>query len=127
MRSSRWLLLLLLAGMAALNLWVTFARSTIPLDVHGEVTEVDLRFEKHRGVDDVYLVTVGGRTIHVDTAIGRRIREGDHLSKDAWTRALHTPRGTLELGPSRDLERMMVVMPVVVLTGVVVARRRRDP
>lgn len=129
MRSPSWALLALLAVLAVGNLWVTLTRSTIPLAIEGQVTDVELRFEKRRGVDDVYLVTVADRVLHVDTAIGRRIRTGDRLSKDAWSRTLSTPRGPVRLTPSRDARRMAAVMPLIGLAGVFLllrAYRRAD-
>lgn len=128
-------LALLLAALllAAGNLWITLARSTIPLRLDARVSDIELRFEKNRGVDDVYLVTVGDRTIHVDTAIGPQLEVGDHLRKDRWERHLHTGDRTIPLSPSRDFRRMLAAMPLVAVAVAVLAllprfvapRRRR--
>ncbi len=118
MRLPKAVLATLLVVFAAGNVWATLQRSTIPLALDGTVTAIDLRFEKERGVDDVYLVTLDGeRTIHVDTAIGRQLAWGDRVSKQRWDRTLSTPRGPVPLTPSRDTRRMLVVMALVVLAG----------
>lgn len=116
-------LLLLLAALvlAAGNLWVTLARSTIPLTLDGRISDIELRFEKTRGVDDVYLVSIGDRTIHVDAAIGPQLEVGDHLRKDRWERHLHADDGMIPLSPSRDFRRMLAAMPLVAVAVAVLA------
>lgn len=95
------------------NLWVTLARSTIPLHIDGRVSDIELRFEKNPGVDDVYLVTVGDRTIHVDAAVGPRLGVGNRLRKDRWERHIHVDDRAIPLSPSRDFRRMLGAMPLV--------------
>ena len=102
---------------AVLNVGSTFARSTIPYAMHGQIEQIELRFEKHRGVDDVYLVTVAGRAYHVDRAVGIRLERGDRIDKQAWSTRLRTPRETVRLRPSADARRMTAVMPVAVLAA----------
>jgi hypothetical protein len=109
---------LLVAGVcvfAAMNVGSTLGRSTIPYAIHGDIEGIEVRFEKHRGVDDVYLVTVGGRTLHVDRAVGVRLTRGEHVDKESWSTSLRTDDGTVRLRPSADVRRMAAVMPLVVL------------
>jgi hypothetical protein len=110
--------LLLLTGavlLAGANIWITLSRSTIPLALDGEIREVEVRLEKNPGIDDVYLVSVDGRRIHVDRAVGIRLRSGMQVSKAAWDRVLRTSRGPVPLRPSQDTRRMVAAMPLIVL------------
>lgn len=125
-------LLVAALALAAGNLWVTLARSTIPLAIDGRISDIELRFEKTRGVDDVYLVSVGDRTIHVDAAVGPKLEVGDHLRKTRWERHLHTDDRTIPLSPSRDFRRMLATMPLVLIAVTVLLLLprfvgRRDP
>lgn len=100
-----------------INVGITFARSTIPYALHGRIEAIDLKFEKHPGVDDVYLVTINGRSYHVDRAVGVRLDQSDRIDKQAWSASLRTPRETVRLRPSADARRMTAVMPVAVLAA----------
>ncbi len=104
-----WLILSFCLG----NLVVTFHRSGIPVKLEGTVTKIEMRREKHPGLDDVYLVRVGDRTMHLDTDLGRHIRKGDRVSKRRWQSTLQTPRGPVRLHPSKDFWRMLIWMPVL--------------
>jgi hypothetical protein len=97
------------------NGYETLRRSTIPLAVDGRVESLEVRREKHPGVDDVHLLVVGGRTIHVDAAVARAVERGAELHKDAWSATLRVDAAPRRLSPSRDTTGMMVVMPVVLL------------
>ena len=125
MRSpSSWLLAVAVV-LAAGNLWATFRRSGIPLALDGRVERIDVRQEKHPGVDDVPIVTIAGREIHLDPKVAAQIRKGDTLSKAAWSAELATPRGTVQLSTSRDFRRMLIAMPLLVVLAVSVRGRRK--
>lgn len=97
------------------NLAVTLHRSLIPISLEGVITDVEIRFEKHRGVDDVYLISVNDRRLHVDASAGAALKVGDHVRKRPLSPVLETPRGKVPLRPSRDFTRMLVVMPLTML------------
>ncbi|RNL62649.1 hypothetical protein EFK50_12900 [Nocardioides marmoriginsengisoli] len=119
MRSPRsfWAALtLLLVGVAfaALAAWSMVARSTIPLALDGTVTSIELRHEKHPGVDDVWMVGFdddGPR--HLDRAVAALLTEGDRVRKDAWSRTLVVDGETHDVALSDDARRMLVLAPVV--------------
>lgn len=94
-------------------------RSAVPLSFDGPVEKIEVRREKHPGLDDVHLVTIGGRTLHVDAGVAGTLREGDRASKHAWSWRLSTPRGEVTLGLSNDARGMLVAMPLLVLLSCV--------
>lgn len=98
---------------AALAVWATAARSTIPLEWHGTVTRVEVRQEKHPGIDDAWFVAVDGEETHVDASVGRIVREGARVDKDRWDRTLRVDGVAYPLRYSRDARRMLVVAPSV--------------
>jgi hypothetical protein len=54
------LLLVAVVLFAALAAWSLAVRSTIPMALDGAVTGIEIRQEKHPGVDDVWLVAIDG-------------------------------------------------------------------
>ncbi|MGD9647201.1 MAG: hypothetical protein AB7U73_15930 [Pirellulales bacterium] len=109
--------ILLLAG----NLWVTAARSTIPLAIDGRVTALEVRHEKHPGADDVCFVTLdNGSVLHVDTEVFRAIQKGEHLHKSVWQRTLDHGDAIVSLDCSADARGMWRVMSVALAAIVVV-------
>lgn len=125
MRSPNALLLLLLVACCVGNLWTTFQRSGIPLAVEGVVQQIEVRAEKHAGVDDVHLVTIGGATWHLDAAIATRLQVGDRVAKSAFSTRLEVGDRVLQLHPDCDFWRMLVALPVVLVGGWLLLRRRR--
>jgi hypothetical protein len=97
------------------NLAVPLLRSTIPLGLDGTVTKIQNRVEKHPGIDDVHLVTIGGQTLVMDRAVAGHLDVGDTVQKDAWSRTLRTQRETVKLSPSSDVWGMVITMPLVIL------------
>ena len=124
MRSPRTYLIALVLVLAAGNFWATFHRSGIPVGLSGRVERVEVRHEKHPGRDDVHLVTVAGCEVHLDADVASLVREGDDISKSAWSTQLTTPRGTQELGVSKDFQRMTIAMPLMIGLGLLLLRRR---
>jgi hypothetical protein len=119
--------LAVVAGAAAfclLNLWVTFHRSLIPVGLNGVVTEIETRFEKDPGTDDVVLIHVDDEAIQVDPQVARRLDEGQRVSKLPFTTAIETSSGYVRLRPSTDFKRMLFVMPAM-LALIVYALTRR--
>ena len=127
MPTPRKVLLLLILLTALGNLFSTLHRSAIPLGLEGTVSRVELRHEKHPRVDDVHLVWLGGRAVHLDPAIAEQLRAGDRISKKPGQAHLPTPRGPLRLPLSRDFKGMAVLMPLMVLiaAGLVVGQTAR--
>lgn len=125
MRSPSALLLALAAVLCCGNLWVTFHRSGIPVALDGYVERIEVRREKHPGLDDVHLVKVAGSVTHLDANVAGLLHEGDRLDKRAWSTELVTPRGTRRLGLSRDFWRMLIAMPLLAGLAVLLLRRGR--
>jgi hypothetical protein len=126
-------LLSMAIGLAAVNLWNAAVRSTIPLALHGKITEIELRREKHPGKDDVFVLRVdSGITIHIDAQLAQELEVGQRLDKIAWQTDLEVVRdgdestSKLSLKWSRDYYGMCVAMPLVLIvyavTSVVVIR-----
>jgi hypothetical protein len=105
----------LLVALCLGNLVVTLSRSLIPLGVDGVVSSLEVRHEKHPGLDDVHLLWMGNRARQIDAEIATSLRSGDRIHKKAWARSLQTPRGALPLAPSRDFKGMLMVMPLLIL------------
>lgn len=89
----------------------------IPLELNGVVSRLEIRHEKHPGIDDIYLVTIGGRRYHVDRTVGPRLLPGAEITKRRWSKLLETSDGTVQLRASRDAYSMLVAMPVVAIVG----------
>ncbi|MEZ6009988.1 MAG: hypothetical protein R3F05_19815 [Planctomycetota bacterium] len=58
----------------------------------------------------------------MDADVAGALREGDRVSKQAWSWSLSTPREQVRLGPSNDARGMLVAMPLLVLLGLVALR-----
>lgn len=106
-------LLVLLLGLS--NLWTTLHRSGFPVRMEGTVSRIEIRHEKHPTWDDVYLVWLGRRAVHLDMPIAQALRVGDRVSKRRWEFHMETPRGRLPLSVSKDFKGMAVLMPLLLL------------
>lgn len=104
---------LLGVGFAALAVWATAARSAIPLAWDGTVTRVEVRHEKHPGVDDAWFVSVDGEETHVDAYVASLVREGVRVEKDRWERTLRVDGAAHPLRYTRDARRMLLVAPAI--------------
>jgi hypothetical protein len=111
--SPRTAVLVIAALLAAGNLAETFRRTTIPLAIEGAVTDEKMFFEKQRGVDDIHLVTIGDRTLHVTKPVAELMEIGDRVQKQAWSRSISVNGERSRLSPSQDFLGMLIVMPVV--------------
>lgn len=101
---------------AALAAWNLVERSTIPTELDGTVTAIELRHEKHPGVDDVWMVAVGDdRPRHVDTDVAALLVEGDRVEKDAWDNTLSVNGESHRLALSDDARAMLIFAPLVAL------------
>ncbi len=113
----------------ALGAWALVERSTIPWRLDGKVTWVEVREEKHPGVDDAWYVTVDGKARHWDSALATTLNEGDRVSKDRWDRSLSVNGEATMLRLSDDARSMLVVFPVLSATAFALAwtKRRTRP
>ena len=91
---------------AGVGAWSAWARSSIPMAIDAEVTSLEVRTEKHPGVDDVWLVGLDGETHHLDAAVARRLPVGARVSKDRFARAMTVDGDRVELAPSDDAGAM---------------------
>lgn len=95
------------------NLWFAAARSMIPLALNARIFTKERLPEKHKGVDDVYLLKVaGGKTLQVDQAVYEAVDEGESLQKSAWSTELQLDAERIELRWSPDMKGMSWVMPL---------------
>ena len=117
MRSHRVPLAVLLVLLCGANLAVTFLRSGIPHELRGRVDGFERMVEKHPGLDDVYLVQIEGRTIHLDTELACLFIPGTVVEKPAWGTQMQLRGRPVKLKPSRDFRGMAVVMPLALLLG----------
>ena len=126
MRSPRTLLLLLATAFAVTNIAVTIHRSLIPVGLDGQVVRVDVLHEKHPGIDDVGLLHVAARRIHVDAGVARHVADGASVTKRPWSSTLLVDGQPVPIGLSGDATAMLCVMPLTVLTvaAAAVAGRR---
>jgi len=128
------LLLVIMAVLfAALGAWSLAARSTIPLALDGTVTQVEVREEKHPGVDDVWMVSIDGEPRHLDSELAAELEVGDRIRKDRWETHLDVNDATRDLVLSDDARAMFGVAPLSLLLAALLAlpgrwftsRRRR--
>ena len=108
--------------LASGNLWETFRRSTVPLELNGRVEMIEVRREKHPGVDDVHLVAIEGRTIHVDEAFAMHLDLGMRVVKRGWSTQVTVNGRDVTIHPSRDFYGMAIVMPLLLVILLVVLR-----
>lgn len=127
MRSPRGVIGILLVALCFGNLVETFRRSTIPLRLEGQVDAVEVRREKHPGLDDVHLLWIKGRGIHVDARVAEHLRQGDRISKSRWSSVLQTPRGPVTIRISKDFRGMVGTMWIVGWMGIWLLSRRKGP
>ena len=118
-------MLLLCALLGAANLVLTLSRSLIPFALDGTVKDIVWRYEKHIGLDDVFLLTVGGRTIQVDAQVAWALQPGDHVSKPAFARTAQVNGAAVRLTASREFWRMAIAMPLIVVICALLTRRKR--
>lgn len=117
----------LLVGLGA---WTFVARSTLPLSLDGTVTSVEVRHEKHPGVDDVWMVTLDDDAPrHLDRDVARLLEPGDRVRKTAWSATLHVDEAVHDVGLSRDARVFLDFSPALVVAaaglGVLATRRSR--
>lgn len=121
MRSARGLLLALLMVGCAANIGLTLRRGLVLSALDGEVSRIEVRHEKHPGVDDVYIVTVGSRTRVVDAEIARALSEGDIVNKEPFDMHLVVSGDRKVATPmSRDATGTLVAMPALLGLGALV-------
>ena len=110
---------------AVLAAWSLAARSAIPLNLHGTVTQVEVREEKHPGVDDVWMVYIDDDPRHLDAELAADLEVGDRISKDRWETDLVVNDAARELTLSDDARAMFGVAPLSVLLATLLALRGR--
>jgi len=116
-RGFTWAALALVATgvlFAALAAWALVERSAIPTELNGTVTTLELRHEKHPGVDDVWMVSIDdGDHRHVDTDVAVHLSEGARVQKDAWDSTLVIDGSAHQVELSKDAHAMLVLAPVL--------------
>ncbi len=124
------MLALLVTGvlLVVLGGWTLVARSTLPLSLDGTVTSVEVRHEKHPGVDDVWMVALDdAEPRHLDRDVARLLQRGDEVDKEAWSPTLTVDGVRHDVGPSRDARVFLALSPALLLAvaalGVVAIRR----
>lgn len=114
-------LIVLGISFAGTNVWFAAARSTIPLELHGNVTRTQRLIEKTPGVDDVYIVTLDlGRRIQVDGSVFDAMAANQAISKRAFTRLMEIDGKNIALSFSPDFRGMLWAMPLTVTVCVLI-------
>lgn len=120
----------LLIVLCATNLVVTLVRSTIPISIEGQLEDIEFLTEENPGIDDIYVLHIDDRQVHVDRAVAKQLASGVHVSKDAWSNDLTVGRfqnaRTVEVGPSDDFIGMLFVMPVTAMALAILLFSRRS-
>jgi hypothetical protein len=110
---------------AAAACWTVVDRSTIPSMVDATVTAVEVRPEKHPGVDDVWMVTFEGSSpMHIDAAVAARMSVGARVEKGRWEASMTVDGQPHDLRLSQEAHRMLLLAPLLalVLTGLALVR-----
>jgi hypothetical protein len=103
---------LLVAVLGALMVWQLAARSTIPMSLHGEVVSVRSA-DEHPGIDNAWFVRIADTTHQVDGEVGRLLRAGDRVDKDAWDRSLLLNGRPVQLELSEDSRAALWFAPTL--------------
>lgn len=117
---------------ASANIWFAAARSTIPLELHGNITQTERLIEKTPGIDDVYIVTLDlDRRIQVDSPVFDAVAAHQSVNKRAWSQTIEIDGKRIDLAWSSDFRGMLWAMPLtvaacVLLGMIAVGRRLRD-
>lgn len=119
--------LVVLMACAALVVWESVDRSTIPRSLDGTVSTIDRRTEDNPGQDDAWFVRVGSRTVRMDQDLAQRLNEGDVVSKDAWSRDLQINGNQTRITLSPDAGGALWFAPVLVLVGAALTWLVRRP
>ncbi|HVM16808.1 MAG TPA: hypothetical protein VM290_04460 [Gaiellaceae bacterium] len=101
------------ATLAALGLAAMAARGLYGVAVAGVVTRIEVRHEKRPPVDDVHLLHLDGRVVHVDGRVADAVRVGDRVEKGVLETRLRVEGEAVPLAPSVDLRRSLVALPVL--------------
>lgn len=114
-------LLLLGIAFAAGNVGFAAMRSTIPTELHGNVTRKQRLLEKHPGVDDVCMITLGDhRPIQVDRSVFDLVKVSQSVDKRAWAKIMEVDGKETTLEWSADFYGMLWAMPLTMAVCVVV-------
>ena len=131
-RRAAAVLLALAVAFAVTAVVATVNRSLIPRGLNGTVERIEVRTEKHVGIDDVWLVLIDRDVIHVDAATAAHLKEGATVQKDAWGTTLTIDGQARDLRLSDDARAMLWVIPLTLLCAAGAAaaaiwRGRRRP
>ena len=130
MRSPRTFVVAATLALCLGNLAFSFLRSTIPIALDGTVENVEFLTSKNRGIDDIYVLHVDGRHLHVDKEVAQQLDSNARVFKESWSSELTVGEGssarTVELQPSPDFIGMLVAMPVTALVIAALLRSNRD-
>lgn len=113
MRLPSLIVLAVAAALAIANVYTTLHRSLIPVSLNDRIGKVEVRLEKHIGIDDVSLLHAGDRVIHIDNKLAKKLDKGDWLRKGRWSRKLEVSGKKITLGTSSDFKGMLVAMPII--------------
>ena len=100
------------------NVMETMSRTFVPTSIAASVTDVEVRREKHAGLDDVYLIHFSDGTVrHAEGSVFASLHVGALVEKDAWSGMMTIDGEAVELEWSDDVRGMVVLMPWI-LVGV---------
>lgn len=127
-RTAVVLLLAMAFIFSELGAWSLAERSTIPISLDGTITDIEVRSEKHPGVDDVWIVWINGTGHHLDAAIASEMSVGEDVSKERWQKHLVVDGAKRPVSLSGEARAMLYLSPVMMLLCAALAlpRRTRD-
>jgi hypothetical protein len=115
----------LIATLCAGALWSLFLRSGIPYELDGTVVDIEVGTEKLAGIDDVWIVQIDERRVHLDYPFARALVRNQLIHKGAWSRTADIVAGDdIHLTPSREFWGMAATAAVLAATLWALARMR---
>ncbi len=131
----RYVLAMALIGalLICFDIWCTHTRSLIPLSISETVVDMELREEKHHGIDDVCLIRTSDSNNkaslrHIDSSIYENLEIGDQIKKEAGETSLMVNDRAITLEFSQDAKGMvqaqLVAGSIIALLLILSARNK---
>jgi hypothetical protein len=99
------------------SLWTLFLRSGIPYELDGTVVDIQVGTEKLAGIDDVWIVHIDDRQLHLDYEFARSLGRRRVIEKPAWSPTVKVSgREDIHLAPSKEFWQMLVAVAAIALT-----------
>lgn len=109
---------LLVLVFGSLITWELCARSTIPLELSGEVTAINVRSED---AYDAWFVQVEEEVFYVDAAVGKALDVGDQIHKAAWETTISVDGTDVPLAMGAEARAALWFTPALILGSLFVS------